>query len=658
VDANVRHENRIRKTRGRRAYEMLVIGAGLGALVWVLGAFADAYVFREGTLLEELAFAGAHEVWDLGVPIFLLLLFGLYARFVVARRERAEEALASSEKRFRSLVQNASDVITILDADGRVRYVSPSVERVLGYSPEQYLGQDVFDYVHSGDVWEVRNAFAEILRREGISPPMEYRMRRADGAWRYFEANANNMTDDPSVGGVVLNAWDVTERKALENELSHQAFYDPLTDLPNRALFMDRLAHALARAQRRRSKVAVMFLDLDNFKFVNDSLGHEAGDQLLVAVGERLLECLRPEDTLSRFGGDEFTVLLEGTTRLHEATGVAERIADALRAPFTIDGRDLYVTASIGISVSAGRERPGDLLRNADLAMYRTKRGGKDNYSVFDPSVSAHLPGRLSLERDLRRAVERGEFVVHYQPEVLLETGEIAGFEALVRWEHPERGLMPPAEFVPLAEETGLIVAIGGSVLREACRQAQRWLERNPEALGDTLPAVSVNLSPRQFRHPDLVQDVARVLRETSLSPRNLGLEVTESSVMDDAMVANTVLRQLRDLGVQLAIDDFGTGYSSLSRLKHLPVDALKIDRSFVAGIGEDAEDEVLISGVTNVAAGLGLSAVAEGVETPAQAARLRALGCRLAQGYYFSGPLPSEEVPALLAASPRRWLA
>ena len=648
-----------RKIRGRRAYEMLVVGAGLGALLWVLGAFVDAYVFREGTLLEQLSFAGAHEVWDRGVPIFLLLLFGLYARFVVARRERAEEALASSEKRFRSLVQNASDVITILNADGRVRYVSPSVERVLGYSPEEYLGQDVFDYVHSGDVWEARNTFAESLRREGISPPIEYRMRRADGAWRYFEAIANNMTDDPSVGGVVLNAWDVTERKALENELSHQAFYDPLTDLPNRALFMDRLAHALARAQRRRSKVAVMFLDLDNFKFVNDSLGHECGDQLLVAVGERLLECLRPEDTLSRFGGDEFTVLLEGATRLNEATGVAERIAGALRAPFTIDGRDLYVTASIGICVSIdGRERPGDLLRHADLAMYRAKRGGKDNYNVFDPSVNVHPPGRLGLESDLRRAVERGEFVVHYQPEVLLETGDLAGLEALVRWEHPERGLLPPAEFVPLAEETGLIVAIGRWVLREACRQAKGWLERHPEALGETLPAVNVNLSPRQFRHPDLVKDVARVLQETSLSPRNLGLEVIESSVMDDAVVANTVLQQLGDLGVRLAIDDFGTGYSSLSRLKHLPVDVLKIDRSFVAGIGDDAEDEVLISGVTNVAAGLGLSAVAEGVETPAQAARLRALGCTLAQGYYFSGPLPSEEVPALLAASPRRWLA
>lgn len=651
----MRHENPIRKIRGRRAYEMLLIGAGLGALFWVLGAFVDAYVFREGTLVEGLAFAGAHEAWDRGVPIVLLLLFGLYARFVVARRERAEEALAGSEKRFRSLVQNASDVITILDADGRVRYVSPSVERVLGYSPDEYLGQDVFDYVHSGDVWEARNAFAENLRHEGISPPMEYRMRRADGAWRYFEAIANNMTGDPSVGGVVVNAWDVTERKALENELSHQAFYDPLTDLPNRALFMDRLSHALARAERRRSKVAVMFLDLDNFKFVNDSLGHECGDQLLVAVGERLLGCLRPEDTLSRFGGDEFTVLLEGTTRQHEATGVAERIAGALRAPFTIDGRDLYVTASIGISVSiAGRERPGDLLRNADLAMYRAKRGGKDNYNVFDPSVNVHLPGRLNLESDLRQAVEREEFVVHYQPEVLLETGEIAGFEALVRWEHPKRGLVPPAEFVPLAEETGLIVAIGRWVLGEACRQAKGWRE----GLGDTLPAVNVNLSPRQFRHPDLVKDVARVLRETSLSPRDLGLEVTESAIMDDAVVADTALRQLRDLGVQLAIDDFGTGYSSLSRLKQLPVDALKIDRSFVAGIGEDAEDEVLISGVTNIAAGLGLSTVAEGVETPAQAARLRALGCRLAQGYYFSGPLPSEEVPALLAASPRRWLA
>ena len=441
---------------------------------------------------------------------------------------------------------------------------------------------------------------------------------------------------------------DVTERRALEEQLRHQAFHDPLTGLPNRVLLVDRLEHALTRMGRREERVAVFFMDLDDFKVVNDSLGHEAGDGLLVALARRLEGSLRPEDTLARFGGDEFIVLLEDASVLNRATRVAERIMGALREPFVVEGREVFATLSVGIVLAdSPRDRPRDLLRKADIAMYRAKEKDKASYEVFDPSMNARVVERLESESDLRRALRREEFRVHYQPKVLLETGAIVGVEALVRWEHPERGLVPPAEFIPQAEESGLIVSIGRWVLEEACRQTREWQTLHPS---DPPLVVCVNISGRQFRYPGLVQDVARVLRETRLEPESLDLEITENVLIETTQSNGVPVHRLKRLGVKLIIDDFGTGYSSLSYLKRLPVDFLKIDRSFVEGLGKDPKDEGIVSSVIDLAHVLGMGAIAEGVESAGQAARLRELGCPLAQGYLFSEPLPAEGMGALLA--------
>ncbi len=396
----------------------------------------------------------------------------------------------------------------------------------------------------------------------------------------------------------------------------------------------------------------MLFMDLDNFKFVNDTLGHHVGDELLAAVSGRLRSCLRPEDTAARLGGDEFAVLLEGIEGLGEATRVAERVIEVLRTPFVLDAHEVFITPSIGIALSEpGKDPSEDLVRNADVAMYRAKEEGKARYKLFDPGMEYQITARMKLENDLRRAIERDEFEVYYQPVVALDTGRTVGMEALVRWEHPERGLVAPSEFVPLAEEIGLIVPIGRRVLREACRQAREWQGRYPSVSSDPPLIVGVNLSARQLRHPGLLEDVEGALRESGLAPRWLTLEITESAVVGKGENRVGILRKLREQGVRFALDDFGTGYSSLSYLKRLPVGMLKIDRSFVERIGEDAEDEVLIAGVVGIAHGLGLRVLAEGVETAEQLERVKALGCELAQGYHFAGPMPGEEAEAFLAA-------
>jgi len=463
---------------------------------------------------------------------------------------------------------------------------------------------------------------------------------------------------------------DVTESKVLERQLRYQGLHDHLTGLPNRILFMDRLEHALSLADRDPRLSAVLFVDLDNFKVVNDSLGHEAGDDLLVQVAERLGASVRAEDTVARFGGDEFGILLEGVPGARYVTDVAERIIERLRKTFILEGRELIITSSIGIVLAASSRDParellrkadlamyeakregkvrlaGELLRKVDIAMYEAKREGKARYQMFDPGMNARALKRLGLESDLRQVLEREEFVVHYQPEVSLETGNVLGLEALVRWEHPERGLVPPSEFIPVAEDTGLIVDIGRWVLKEACAQVRRWQDRYPS---DPPLQANVNLSAKQFHQPDLAGDVAEVLAETDLDPRNLVLEITENVVMEDAVVTLAILGALKSLGVGLAIDDFGTGYSSLAYLKRFPVDTLKIDGLFVAGLGESTKDEVIVAAVIGLAHGLGLTAIPEGVETAEQLQRLHEMGCDMAQGFYFSKPLPTEAVDALL---------
>jgi diguanylate cyclase (GGDEF)-like protein/PAS domain S-box-containing protein len=569
----------------------------------------------------------------------------------VSERKKVEKAIKESEERFRSLVQYSSDIITILDTDGTVRYVSPAVERVTGFKPEEQVGTNAFGSVHPDDREQALNTFAEVLKRPGLHPSLEFRVPHKDGSWRYLEHVVNNLVDDPAVSGVVINSWDVTERKALVEQLSYQAFHDLLTGLPNRALFMDRLERALTRANRRGSKVAVLFTDLDNFKVINDSLGHKAGDQLLVAVAERLKTCLRPEDTAGRLGGDEFTILVEDISSVGEGVQIAERIADILRPPFALEDQEVFVTASTGIALnSTAQEQPADLLRHADLAMYRAKRRGKARYEVFEPSMDAKAVERLILETGLRRALVRQQFRVYYQPIVTLEHDKIAGVEALVRWEHPQRGLLLPEEFLPVAEETGLIVRIGQWVLREAGKQARIWQEHYP---GTPPLTISVNLSTREFFHPRLV---AEVLGESEIDPASLQLEITEGAMRSNGTSsADRTLRNLKRMGVQLAIDDFGLGYSSLSYLKRFPVDFLKIDRSFIAGLrrepnGVSTKDTEIVKAMIELTHALDLKVIAEGVENAEQLTRLRQMKCDLAQGNYFSEPLPSEALADILA--------
>ena len=436
--------------------------------------------------------------------------------------------------------------------------------------------------------------------------------------------------------------------KRLE-QLTRQAFRDPLTNLPNRALFMDRLTHGLTRAQRRHEHLAVLFLDLDRFKVVNDTLGHTVGDQLLVEVSRRLTSALRPGDTVARLGGDEFGILLEDVADAETAETVAVRVEESLGQPYRFEGREVFVTASIGIALSSAKlGLPEEILRDADLAMYHAKAKGKARHEVFDGSMSAPALDRMDLEMDLRSAISRHEFRLHYQPILRLDTGKITEVEALIRWQHEKRGLLQPDEFIGLTEETGLIVPIGQWVLSEACKQARVWQVEYPT----TPPLVmSVNLSAKQFQNPKLVEEITQALDESGLAPSCLKLEITESTVMQDAPVTLTKLTELKELGVRLAIDDFGTGYSSLGYLKRFPVDTLKIDRSFVKGLSPDGGDNAIVRAVVTVAKSLNMDVTAEGVETEAQLAELRALGCDRWQGFLFARPVSPERVAPLLAS-------
>jgi len=571
----------------------------------------------------------------------------------VTERKVAEEAMKESERSLAAAqrIAHVGNFEYSVEKD-EARW-SDELYRIFGFAPQQFVPtyKTFLRSVHPDDRSLVKGAVREALFGER-QPAVDYRIVRRDGGVRVVRSDYE-VVRNASGRAVKLvgTVHDITERKTLEEKLEHQAFHDPLTGLPNRRLLLDRLGQAVRRTRRRRGRrVAVLFMDLEDFKSINDSLGHEAGDLLLVVVAERLKRCLRPEDTLARFGGDEFVVLLEGVGGPEEAVRVVERITEGLGDPFLVDGRELFVSASIGIALGEARtESPDDLIRNADTAMYEAKSGAASGYRVFDPAMHERVLDRLELESDLRLALEREELRLYYQPKVRLteDDGEIAEVEALLRWEHPHRGLLLPGEFIPLAEETGLIVPIGRWVLRETCRQVKEWQDRYPKSP----PLVAcVNVSAGQLRYPELLEDVGLALRESGIEGRSLALEITESALVKEVETSMTLLKELGKEGVRFALDDFGSEYSSLSYLIRLPVDFVKIDKSFVQDLGEDPRAATIVEAMISLAHSLGLEVVGEGVESAEQLGTLGSMGCDLVQGFLLARPLPGEEVEQLLA--------
>ena len=580
----------------------------------------------------------------------LLLLLVLFLGFAGSSRLLARQnvLLRSSERRFRSLVQNSADVSMVVNRNGRIAYESETVERVLGYPSSDRLGQPAFAEVYPDDRRSAVRLVSEVLRAPGNEASTEVRMRHADGSLRWIEVVLRNLTNDPAVDGVVVNYRDVTTRRALEDELRHQAFHDSLTGLANRALFLDRLQHAIARQRGFAGPLAVLFIDIDDFKTVNDSLGHGEGDTLLVAVAQRLREVLRTSDTIARMGGDEFAVLIEDAPDSDAPLEVARRLLAVLETPFGHGSKDLFVRASVGVTVRISTdETPEDMLRNADIAMYTAKSNGKNRIETYQPEMHAAAMTRLSLRGDLERAMERDEFFLVYQPIVCLTDERPMGVEALLRWRHPERGVVNPTEFVPLTEETGLIVKLGRWVLEQACRQVRAW----DHVGGMSNVVVNVNVSARQLQESDFVRQVASILAATRLDPGRLTLEFTESILLRDTDLTINTLHGLKALGVRLAIDDFGTGYSSLSYLRRLPIDVLKIDGSFISGVASEPGQVAVVRSIVELAETLHLETVAEGIEGDAQLQALRGLSAQMGQGFLFSRPLSAAELPAALSS-------
>ncbi len=576
----------------------------------------------------------------LGIGGLLASLLLGWALIAATRRQTAH---------FRSLVTSSTDLVTVFGAGG-CRYVSQSVTQMLGRPEPEVLGPGFRHFVHSDDREPLQGACGN-----GQPHEIVFRLQNKFGEWRQLEAHVTDLRGDRHIRGVVLNARDVTERVRLEEELTRQAFHDGLTGLANRALFRDRLDQSLARSARTSDLLTVLFVDLDGFKQVNDTLGHDAGDQLLQEVAKRFTTAIRPSDTLARLGGDEFALLLEEADEPLAVT-VAERLLERLSQAVRIGGREMALGASVGIVVHGGG--PGEseeLMRHADLAMYAAKKEGRGRHAVFHQDMGREMSELVGLEHEIRLGLQRREFSVHYQPQVSLGSREIVGVEALLRWQSPTRGLVPPTQFIPVAEATGLIQPLGEFVLRESCKQATRWSHDGllPEAF-----VVWVNVSAKQLTSGGIGKLVRSALAATEIAPRRLGLEVTESAIVAEGAAGDRAmaeLRELHELGVRIAIDDFGTGFSSLAQLRRFPVDLIKVDRSFIQGIEHDAKDEAITTHTVNLAHALGVLAIAEGVESDGQLASIDVLGCDLAQGYLFAHPTPPDQVTQQLADQRRR---
>ena len=782
------HDGSLLMEIGRRLGSVLLMSTAIVGMHYIAMAAVD---FKQSpvTLDEPIAFNNSRLAVCMGVGTLVILVLTLVASFFgqrsIATHTKAETQ-RQSEERFRALVQNASDIIAIISKDCTISYVSPSIERILSYHPNDWLNKQVDALIHPDDLAKARSFLKNIYASPDVNLSEELRLQHSQGNWQDFEVIAKNLLANDIIAGIVTTCrditqrkrteaelqeskekyqnlydnapdayfsvdangtilsanqfgadyigykkeeligapalitiypsdrewfqewfesafaekqlycenelrkvrkdgsiiWvrersqlildqqgnptamnvicrDITERKRAEQQLEQNAFYDALTGLPNRVLFMDRLEQTLERSKRQEDYLfAVLFLDLDRFKVINDSLGHAFGDRLLRAIARRLETCLRPTDTAARLGGDEFTVLLE-ISDISDALRIAERIKRELSLPFNLNGQEVFTGASIGITLNTDDySDPEDLLRDADLAMYRAKELGKGRYEMFDGTMLEQALTRLQLETELRRALEHQQFRVYYQPIVAFDTGRLVGFEALVRWQHPQRGLLRPNEFLLVAEETGLISLIDQWLMRQACFQTRQWQERFSDSanLDDALP-ISVNLSSAQFRQPELSAIIHKILQETHFNARSLKLEITEKIIMANEASAINTLTQLRNLGLQIYIDDFGTGYSSLGRLSRFLIDGLKIDRSFISQIGVNQKNLEIIELMITLAQKLAVSVTAEGVETAEQLAQLKRLHCHYGQGNFFSQPLDAEAAETLLTSCPQ-WLA
>jgi diguanylate cyclase (GGDEF)-like protein/PAS domain S-box-containing protein len=609
-----------------------------------------ARVAQQQQTVAKQALLSLQWVWIGSLLLGVCLLGGLWWRVASLRRRAAldqevRDAERRSEERVRELVEHSSDVVTLLDRDLRVRWQGASVATLLGIEPGTLIDTSIVATVHPDD----QGLFETFLRASiggTAAATIRTRLRHADGRWIPVEIVAADRSANPSIGGIVLNMRDVSDQVAFEAELRHQAFFDGLTGLANRALFEDRLRHALAAGLRSQRPLAVLFLDLDDFKTINDSLGHAVGDQLLQRVAMRIDPLVRPADTAARLGGDEFAILLDGVDDVDEANEIAARLLAALADPIEIDQRHLSVTGSVGIALSDGSIDADGLLRNADTAMYAAKAAGKNAIRQFEPEMYQSAIERLELRSELARAIERDELSLEYQPIVSLDAERIVGLEALVRWEHPSKGRLYPGSFIALAEETGLIVPIGRWVLEHACAQVHEW----HRALGDRpLPYISVNVSVRQLDDDAFPAWVAQVLDATGLSPDALVLEITEGLLAHDRDAIIRRLQAFKELGIRIAVDDFGTGYSALSHLQHFPVDILKIDKSFIDELHTNSQTATLVQGIINLGETLALDVVAEGVEKPQQADRLKAMRSPLGQGFLFARPTDPARILELL---------
>jgi diguanylate cyclase (GGDEF)-like protein/PAS domain S-box-containing protein len=609
-----------------------LVGIGVGQLAIWLG-WAPSF----------LSVANAEALGVMGA--FVLLFVIRMAGATMEQKEQAESSLRTSEDRFRSLVQHSSDTTLVIGQGRVITYASPATATLLGRTPAEVVGRLATDFVHPDDRERVEIQLAARLKTDAVIERVEFRMLHADGTSRAAEAVLSDLQDRPSVGGFVANLRDTTERKEAEEQLAHQALHDSLTGLANRTLIIDRAEQMLVRSRRGQQPVAALFIDLDNFKEVNDTRGHEAGDKILQAVANRFAAILRASDTVGRLGGDEFVVLAEGVSLAAGPELVAERLSDVLREPFHIEGDHgppLTISASIGIA-AGGRISAHELLRDADTALYRAKAMGKNCWALFEPEMQSAVLDRLGLKMDLQSALADDEFFLVYQPLFDLDTMRVYGVEALLRWRHPTRGVVDPDEFVPMLEETGMIVEVGRWVLNETCRQAAAWHQRGHQL------TMSVNVSMRQLETPALLDHVRDATTANGLAPSALVLEITETALMRNADATISRLSNLKALGVLVAIDDFGTGYSSLAYLRQFPVDALKIDRSFIAAMGDSPEAGALIHLMVELGRALGLETLAEGIEDTAQLESLRHEHCERGQGFLFSQPIAPDAVESIL---------